>query len=402
MLSVSSRKLQKPWLTAYLDYLQETESPRVFNLWAGLSVLASSLKKHVFISRFPYKVYPNQYIVLVGPPGVGKGTAINPAVDLSKEAGTVNHLPDKITPEKIVEKLARGFSSVRISGTQVTMATSDNTATIVQTELPILTQGSEWILPLLCELWEKGSFTYDTKTKGTFEATGLCVSLLAGCVPNFIAKLNRDATEAVTGGFASRCIFVYASKKSKAVPWPSMNGSYQLIRDNLIEDLKHISTLSGEFKFAPDGKALWEEFYQNNVFDANDFDSDMMTGFKARMASHVIKTAMALAISEDDSLILTRLHLFNAMKLVNNIKETVDVTFRSVGESPLAVAQDRVLRYIETVGHASYKDILRFNYRHITDADLQRVLLVLSQAGFVTECSIAGRNGYKHTGKQRP
>lgn len=399
------RKLTKPWLSSYLDYTAETESPRVFNLWAGISAMSATMKKKVFIQRGFYKIYPNQFVVLVGPPGIGKGTAINPAIDLVKDAGTANFLQDKITAEKIVEKLAKGFSHVTMNAAgQPTGMSSilDSTATIVQTELPILTQGSEWILPLLCELWEKGSFSYETKTKGSFEAKGLCVGLLAGCVPNFIAKLNKDATEAVTGGFTSRCIFVYATQRANKIAWPSMNGNFANLHDDLAEDLKYISQISGDFKFTPDGMDLWREYYKGDTFNIDEFESEMMMGFKARMPAHVIKTAMCLALSEGDKLELSRVQLINAMKLVDNIRKTVDITFRSVGESPLAVAQDRILRYIEMKGFATRKQILHDNYRHITEEDLNRVFLVLGQAGFIVEGEFKGVRGYKHTGKVRP
>lgn len=399
-----ARQLKKPWLSSYMDFTAESESPRQYNLWCGLSAISCSLKNRVYMVRHPYKIYPNQYVILVGPPGVGKGTAINPATDLVKEASTANFISDKITPEKILEVLAAGFTGVtttQTAGGHVNvLSTKDSTATIVSTELPILLQTSEWMLPLMCELWEKGEFTYSTKTKSSFTAKGLCVGLIAGCVPNYISKLNKEAMAAVTGGFTSRCVFVYAGEKGKHIPWPSINGNFQSLHDNLINDLQHIGLLNGQFQFAQETRKLWEEFYNGDSIKADQFESEVVSGFKARMVSHVIKVAMCLSVSEGDSLILKRDHLFNAIALIEAVKKELDVTFRSVGESSLAVAQDRVLRYIELRGYVSRSQILRDNYRHVTDEDLNRILLVLTSAGFITEETKQSKLWYKHTGKQ--
>jgi hypothetical protein len=59
--------------------------------------------------------------------------------------------------------------------------------------------------------------------------------------------------------------------------------------------------------------------------------------------------------------------------------------FRSVGESPLAVSQDRVLSYIQQKGLASREDILSRLYRHMTDDQLTTIIYILLHAGKIRE-----------------
>src|SRR5690348_16021588 len=154
------RKLKKPWLEAYLDYVKETENPANYNLWAGISVLSASLKRKVWIYRNFVQYFPNQYIILVGPPGIGKGSAIHPAIALAKEAQTVNYLSDRITAEKIVDKLAAGFSCLTIVGGSA-MPVMEHTATILAKELPVFLGSSDWMHSLLCQLWDENEFEYE-------------------------------------------------------------------------------------------------------------------------------------------------------------------------------------------------------------------------------------------------
>ena len=385
------RKLSN-WLQSFEQYVSQTESPVEYNTWVGISAISSTLKKNVCIPHFPYIVYPNQYIILVGPPGVGKGTAIHPAVSLVKDAQSANYLADRITAEKIVEKLSEGFTGTpKLVGGKL-LCPKDNAATIVSTELPVFLQSSEWMLPLCCQMWDENRFEYSTKTKGSLVATDICVSIIGGCVPDYIRKLNRDATAAVTGGFTSRCIFVYASEKTKSIAWPSNNGQFGLLRQDLIDDLNEIGQLQGEIKFTPKAKSLYEVWYKSQKSDP--FESEVLLGFKARMKSHIFKVAMALSVAESDNMLIDDKHLFNAIQLVTDISKKVDVTFRSVGESALAVSQEKVLQFIEKKGTVSKRDILRTLYRHMTADQLDQILYILEAASRIETISVAGTLQY--------
>jgi hypothetical protein len=401
------RKLKGSWLDHYSTYTVESEAPKEYSYWSGVSIIGSALKKAVCIQYGFYKIFPNQYIILVGPPGIGKGASINPAVLLAEKADVINFIPDRITAEKIIEKLAAGFQHITTQTTGIGVSqqshkvtTGDSSASIISTELPVFLQASEWMLPLMCEMWDKNEFSYDTKTKNTYIAKDICVSLLGGCVPDYIRKLNRDATAAITGGFTSRCLFIFATAKSQLIPWPQTFIKSKL-EDELIETLQHIGTLNGEFRFEPQAKLLWENKY-DELHKVDEFASEVVIGYTSRMKSHIFKLCMVMSAAERDDLLITRLHLYNAIAICEKVGKTLDLTFRSVGESPLAAAQDRILAYIELKGITTFTQILRNNYRHVTDEQLRQVLFVLVAAGFVIERQKGSSLEYISTNKGRP
>lgn len=385
------RKLSVPWLEAYLKFVEDTEAPENYRYWAGISALSTTLKRNVHIKRGFIDVFSNQYIVLVGPPGIGKGTAMNPAIELVREANVAHYMEDRITAERATELLAAGFqSNIPNSSGGINMS-QHHCATAVAPELSIFLGASEWMLQFLCTLWDKNKFTYDTKKTKAIVIDGLCFGMLGACTPDYIRRINRDAMAAVAGGFTSRTIFVFANKKGASNPWPDPIS--QTLKDPLVEDLRNIALLRGEFSFEKGAKDLFIDFYTKNDLNIDEFETEVLINFRARMWTHVMKHAMVLSISERDDLIITEEHMRKSIHEILTIFKSLDVTFRGVGESDLAEATRKVMDFIERKGICSRAEILRANYRHITDEDLSRVLITLKTIDFCFE-SMRGNTPY--------
>jgi hypothetical protein len=392
------RKLKTNWVLAYSDAIDKlSEAPVAYNVWCSLSVISAVLKKRVWIKRGTYKIYPNQYIVLVGPPGVGKGTAIHPAHKFVKDSNPplANYISDRVTAPKIIEKLAAGFNTVSvINGALV--GGVEASAVLQATELPTFLGSSDWMLSFLCDAWDRGEFEYDTKGKGTHIVKGMCVSLIGACVPDFIRNLNRDSGSAISGGFTARTIFVFANDKSKSLVWPSGfedSASGKIIASDLQNDLEHISKLSGECTWTKTSAVLFERFY--NSIKVEDDDSDVVRHFKARQNIHVLKVAMCLSAASRDDLIIDDYCIQTAIALVDGVLKTLDITFRGVGESPLAEATAKIMAYIDRRGLCTRAQMIKDNYRHVTTEDLDRIIYTLIGIHYMEGYIQGGKQYYK-------
>ncbi len=70
----------------------------------------------MYVGRGTYRLHPNLYTILVGRPGIGKGTAIKPAVKLMAEAKVSNTLSGRITIEYVLERLSVGWPHPMLGG----------------------------------------------------------------------------------------------------------------------------------------------------------------------------------------------------------------------------------------------------------------------------------------------
>jgi Protein of unknown function (DUF3987) len=391
------------WIVTYSTAMDKiSEAPRQYNVWAALATVGAVLKNKVYIRHGTYTLYPNQYIVLVGPPGVGKGTAIHPAFDFPKRLNLINVISDRITAPKIIERLASGFPGQvqATAGGAISMG-KDGSATLFSTELATLITSSDWMLQFLCDAWDRNEFFYDTKNSGSATVKGMCTSLIGACVPEYIRKLNKDATAAINGGFTARTVFVYAEEKSKKIPWPlSLEDTAQgrALIQGLEEDLKTIAGLAGRFTISPDAAFRFEKFYRK--LQAEETDSDVIVHFKSRMHVHVLKLSMIFSCAERDDLIVDATDMSNAITCLQDVLANLDKAFRGVGDSELAENTARVQNFIEKRGITNRSEILQNLHRHINPDHLDRILALLCNINFCLGQSAGGRYTYKFIGKK--
>lgn len=402
---MSQRQLKGNWITNIATLVDKVSmAPRHFHVWSAISVVSAVLKNKVYFKYGTYTIYPNQYIVLVAPPGIGKGESIRFAYERSKTQNgaspLINLISDRITAPKIIERLAQGFPTAPIINANGGIVLGvDSSATLVSLELPILLTSSDWMLPFLCEAWDRGEYEYDTKNSGSSFIKGMCTSLVGACVPEYIRKLNKDATAAINSGFTARTLFIYAESTSKRLPWPKsiddVNGRATL--DKLANDLEHISTLKGEFTVTQVARWKFEKAF--DILQTDDQDSDVVAYFKSRMHVHILKVAMTLSAAERDDLVIDEIIMINSITLVKSVLDSLDRAFRGVGDSDLADATARVQFFLEKRLVASKGDILKQLHKSISPETLDRILQLLYMIKFVTTFEQGGITYFKLNNK---
>ena len=392
------RKLRYPWVDAFMKYHEPMELPVNFTFWSGISCISAVLKRNVFFRRLHYTIYPNMYIVLVSPPGVGKGSALIKVRDFLTECGSVNMIEGRIIAQKLFEKLSKGFTSLQSSIGTANLGTftisQDHSCTIFSTELPVLLEDNDRLLPFFCDIWDTGRHDYDTKSGGYQKIEKVGQVLIGACTPSFIKKLSRShGTEAIVGGFVSRCIFTLEMDKKPTVDfWGENTSSVGSFVDeaDLIHDLKHISTLQGEVKVEQKAKDLLSSYIKKKESSRDEYESELMASFHARLWSHIGKTALILSIARNDSLVIEQQDIVRAIKEIEIVETTLEKVFGLVGESDHAECVFKVQQFIEKKGITTKSEILRYLWRVVTLQQLELILAQLETMGF---CSTsAGRN----------
>jgi|GEM_PF-3028471 energy-coupling factor transporter ATP-binding protein EcfA2 len=388
-----SRVLKKPFHESFIDCVSpHTDIPDTFIIWSALSLVGAALKNNVYFQIGTYTLYPNMFIVLVGPPGVGKGASMNILEQMitdTKPNQVVNTLSDRITAERIIERISDGWSTApQLKNMQLVLGKNDHNCLLFSSEIRVLLGASDWMLEFLEEAWSKTTYEYQTKNKGNVAIDNMCCSLLAASVPDFLRNVNREAHMVITGGFSSRCLFIYAENPSKDLPFPEplkKNLKSKALYDNLVLDLQEIGTLRGEFVIDTGARLRFEAFLRLNRAASSKDDSEAVANFRARIKAHILKLAMIFSVSRDNSLHISDMDMVNAIAEIQKILVSLTKLFRGAGEGMDAAVTARVQDFIEKYGRVSKKEIFKALHRHLNSPEaLDRILYVLEAIGYCT------------------
>lgn len=339
------------WLTSYLEYTSEQESPSLFHLWVGLSVLASALGRQVWIGRGYYTLYPNLYVVLIGASArVRKTSAIRIGYELFREA-----LPDhilvsqKATPEALISIFVDQFKEKKVSG-----------GSVVSDELGVFLGGSTKssdTMQLLTKWYDcPAHFEYHTMMRGKEVMDNVYCNLMAGTTPQWLK--DSMPKHAIGGGFTSRVIFCYQTTPERLEPWPEISPTLARLERKLVEDLKAIGRLKGEYKITKDAKEWYSDWY-TDVFKPEVTPHASLDGYFGRKHDTLLKLALLFSASKGNNRVVGEVEMRMALKALNQNEKFLPQTLRLIQMTEIGEESEKVFRVIERRGKIDHTALMR-------------------------------------------
>jgi len=191
------------FIKAFIDYTDNTEAPYSYRRWVGINLVASALQRKCHF-QWDEEHYPNMYIVLVGPSGVRKGSAMRPGKTLLREA-SFKLSSEAITREALIQELNKSEDLSRVADG----VAPHSSLTIYASELTVFLgyQNTQLIMDLTDWYDCEDEWKYTLKTKPSNNIQGVWVNLLGATTPQQLRASLPD--DAIGGGLSSRTIFVF-------------------------------------------------------------------------------------------------------------------------------------------------------------------------------------------------
>jgi len=375
------------WFDAYIKYANElVESPLIFTEWTAISAIASAMERKCFIPFGVKTIFPNMYIVLVGPSGVRKGTAMEPGYDILQEIG-VNLAADATTKEALLIRLEEaGTASSYLDG----VLSTDSAITIHSSEFTVFTRhrDSEF-MSYLCKWYDcEKRFRYETKNKGSHDIPNVWVNIIGATTPSLIqASLPQ---EAVGGGLTSRMILVYADQKGKIIPIPFFGAKESKMRDALAEDLSNIKIVHGAFMMDED----FIDKYIDWVFEVEKnpaFTDPLLAGYEQRRRWHLLKLSMIFSASESGAKLIGVRHFDKALELLSRTEVLMPCVFRGMTQIDDNIVVTEILNQLRAKGRVTFAEIVRKYMGGVTLDRLEMITKAVITSGLAKEMIEAGK-----------
>jgi hypothetical protein len=385
-MTLSSRRLTN-WLESYAEYVYNTEPPRRFHRWAGLSAISAALRKKVWFKFGRLRIHPNLYVVFVSEPGVSRKTqAISYTEEILSEVSTIVTSADAITPQAMLEDLELAKTEeVTANGTVLT----HNSLSIISGEFESFLgqkRDNTKMLVLLTDLYDCKirPYRYRTKGAGSNVIASPFLSLLAGTTPESLASALPST--AIGGGLTSRILFVWAEKKEKKVDVPENSPELKELRKHLIYDLTTISRIMGAYTYTSESREWWRNWYNNyEELDSNRCCKDpVFRGWYSRKPTLLIKVAVLLSAAKSSTLLLGVDAFEESLATIEDNEKGMQKAFAAVGRSEITPDVALVLQIIQRQRTISEKQLMSLVWRDIDSSKFDTVITTCIKIGSVS------------------
>lgn len=401
-------KKELNFIESYLDFYTGTEPPTIFNRWCAISSIATVLGRKAWVQHGHSKIYPNQYIMLVGESGSRKSTAIKTFnKPLLEEMGFKKVASNKTSKEKFLMDLMEGMENVnnpedhldvrkdsgfaggRANPTMrelfgvVNAAESSECLVMSDDFNNFIGHSNIEFIELLTDLWDyNGIYSSRTKSGRSVLVPNPTLNLQIGNTQQGISL--AFPTETIGQGFFSRLIMVHSDPSGRKITFPAPPDL--LARKKLIETLIRIQgTFRGEIKIEPTAMIALDDIYTN----WKDLQDVRFKSYSTRRFTHLLKLCLCCAASSERAIIDRRI-----VEYANTILHYTEFFMpKALGEFGKARHSDVSAKILELLEKSDrpldpIADIYQEVHRDLDGAqELVRILKSLQQAGKIQQTS---------------
>lgn len=356
------------FLQAYLEYVRQTEPPLLMHVWSAIGAVAACMGRHVSLPVGVGNLFANNYILLVGPPGTRKSTAIKFATRLVQNATDVRFAPDDTGGQR--QGLLTALVETEDLEAEAERLNLDTALTNVDQirDIPIVVNGvdrhvmcvnaSEFgsfmgqnnmdMVRFMIRMWDGDDYTYQLRQSSVVIKEPL-LTLLGGTTPTDMSMLLP--AEAIGQGFMSRIILVFARNKERKIARPKLNMECVPFIEDTFKWLHE--KMHGEMQESAEAETLLDSLYLRPTA----INDNRFIYYAERRHTHLIKLAMALAAARRSYRIDTT-DVEQAEMLLSSTEVGMPEALGEYGLSPLAVARQRMIDFVTYAGQPVHEQIL--------------------------------------------
>ena len=291
------------WIEEFLEYTEGIMSPEIFRLWTAIGIIAGAMERRCYSQTRVGTLYPNLFVLMVAPPGVGKSQTLQYADRFWRKTKNIWVAPNSMTKASMMDTLAKAERKMVLNGGAGLL--QYNSLQVVAPELGVFIPSYDTeFLSALNFLWDNpDSYTEERRTNNkSLNIINPQLTLLAGTQPGFMASFLPE--EAWSMGTTARFIMIYAGTAPK-VPLFGDNSEDEArlkLETKLQAYVTDITKRIGRFTWTPEAITEISRWYAMGCEPAP--QHSRLTHYSPRRHLQVMKLAMVSAAARRAELII--------------------------------------------------------------------------------------------------
>ncbi len=341
-------------------------------LWSGIAAISAALQRKTYTYVKAQRCYPNTYILLIGPPGVGKGNAMKELSAWLRDIKGLFISPDGLTRRSFFSALEAAVCSTGdfTDGADAIAALKTgqhHSMTAFIEELGVfLHAGDNDFIYFLCHVYDAPPrFHYKTETAGENFIENAWFSMLSAATAKGLKDIFTD--QALELGISARTMIIFSDEKID-VPIFGKPESRDVLRKELQYDLNRIATIIGEYQFTEEAAEKLVAWSKTGFAPIP--KDPRFVHYVSRRFVQIVKLCMICAASKRQEPVILPEDLFQAKTFILEAERVMPGAVAAIGANPYLAQQQLAIKLITQKYEIQMKGTKEAELRQKLSADL--------------------------------
>lgn len=387
---------------AFFKYTEGRGSPDLFRKWAGLFTVAAALERKVWIKTSKGVLYPNLYVITVGPPGAGKTLSTALAHDLIQTLNTGDerghHIaPSSVTKASLIDAMeAAKRKVIRLQDKE--QMVEFNSLTVTADELGVFLPAYENdFMNTMTNIYDCRIYSETRRSsKINIKMDAPQLNFMAATTPSYLNNFLPEG--AWDQGFLSRTMLVYSGADGPSDLF-RINGHDENLYRDMKADLKEIGELYGKMEWTAEASEAINAWHMAG--GPPEPDHPKLLHYNTRRTAHLLKLCTVVSAAQSNDLLITLEHYAEALDLLIEAETRMADIFKSMTTGGSARAIEECWHFCYTIWMKDKKPILEhrlvaFLSERVPIHEVDKILAVMERAQIIVKkMSERGGNAYE-------
>lgn len=390
-------RLLGDWIEAFMEQTAHLPSPEIFRKWAAISAVAGVLERKVWVRSLNMDLYPNLYVVLVGPPGVGKTVSTAFVEELWRALSGLHVAPKSVSKASLIDSLAEAKRSKTLIG-EKSVYLQYNSLLVNAGELGVLIpQYDSDFMNILTDIYDGRVYEERRRSRDLhIKIEKPQLNLLAATTPSY---LNSTLPEgAWDQGFLSRTFLVF-SGETALVDLFTEEAIAEESLGMLRSDLRAISDLIGPFGFSEAAREAIRAWHLAGGPPRPEHPK--LVHYNTRRSAHLLKLCMVASASRSNDRLIAIEDYQTALGWLLEVEVVMPEIFKALGARGDGQIVEEAVHfvykiYMTTKEPVAEHRLINFVSERVPAYNVLRIIEIMERAGRIEKAiSSKGLPGWK-------